>query len=83
MRAPAPSRRSRLATVPRVDLSEDPRALIVCRGCGRIQRMELSELDLHLLTELAHQHPDGWSVDRATFSLTGVCRRCREGPAVG
>lgn len=66
--------------VVRVDLLEDPRALIVCRSCGRIQRMELTELDRHLLSELAAQHPDGWSVDGIAFSMTGACRRCREGP---
>jgi Fe2+ or Zn2+ uptake regulation protein len=64
----------------RVDLSEDPHAHIVCRNCGRIQSIELSELDRHLLTELANRHPDGWSVDGIAYSATGACRRCREGP---
>lgn len=71
--APAPS-----ATV---DLIEDPHSHIVCRVCGRIQRIELTELDRHFLTEMASHHPDGWNVDGASFSLTGACRRCREGPA--
>ncbi|HTT74002.1 MAG TPA: hypothetical protein VMG99_07685 [Thermoplasmata archaeon] len=65
----------------RVALTEDPHAHIVCRSCGRIQRVELTELDRHLLTELAERHPDDWNVERIAFSLTGACRRCREGPA--
>ena len=65
----------------RVDLVEDPHAHIVCRACGRIQSVELTELDRHFLTELAGRHPDGWSVDGIAFSLMGACRRCREGPA--
>jgi len=64
-----------------VNLGEDPHAHIVCRSCGRIQLVELTELDRHLLTELAASHPDGWSVDGIAYSLTGACRRCREGPA--
>ncbi len=67
----------------RVDLVEDPHAHVVCRVCGRIQRMELTELDRHLLTELAMRHPDGWSVDGIAFSLTGACQRCREGSTSG
>ena len=65
----------------RVDLVEDPHAHIVCRACGRIQSVELTELDRHFLTELAGHHPDGWSVDGIAFSLMGACRRCREGPS--
>jgi hypothetical protein len=65
----------------RVELREEPHAHIVCRNCGRIQRLELTELDRHLLTEIARRHPDGWSVDGVAFSATGACRRCREGPA--
>ena len=65
----------------RIDLLEDPHSHIVCRVCGRIQRIELTELDRHLLTELAMRHPDGWSVDGISFSLTGACQRCREGPS--
>ena len=65
----------------RVDLLEDPHAHIVCRVCGRIQSVELTELDRHFLTELAGHHPDGWSVDGIAFSLMGACRRCREGPS--
>ncbi len=59
---------------------ERPHAHIVCRVCGRIQAMELTELDCHLLTQLADQRPDGWSVDRIAFSVAGACQRCREGP---
>jgi Fe2+ or Zn2+ uptake regulation protein len=69
--------------VVRVDLGEEPHAHIVCRNCGRIQRLELTELDRHLLEELAARHPDGWSVDGIAYSATGACRRCREGPATG
>ena len=64
-----------------VGLLEDPHSHIVCRVCGRIQRIELTELDRHFLTEMASRRPDGWSVDGISFSLTGACRRCREGPA--
>ena len=64
-----------------IKLLEDPHSHIVCRVCGRIQRLELTELDRHFLTEMASRHPDGWSVDGISFSLTGACRRCREGPA--
>jgi Fe2+ or Zn2+ uptake regulation protein len=66
--------------VVRVALGEEPHAHIVCRNCGRIQSIDLSELDRHLLSELAARHPDGWSVDGVAFSATGACRRCREGP---
>jgi Fe2+ or Zn2+ uptake regulation protein len=66
----------------RVDLGEEPHAHIVCRNCGRIQGLELTELDRHTLTEIARHHPDGWSVDGIAFSATGACRRCREGPPV-
>jgi len=67
---------------PTETLGEDPHAHIVCRVCGRIQGLELSELDRHLLTELAALTPDGWSVERIAYSLAGACRRCREGPSV-
>jgi Fe2+ or Zn2+ uptake regulation protein len=85
------SRRSRAKRVPdvvadervvRVDLGEDPHAHIVCRNCGRIQGIELTELERLTLTEIARHHPDGWSVDGIAFSATGACRRCREGPPV-
>lgn len=69
--APAPSAH--------IGLAEDPHSHIVCRVCGRIQRIDLTELDRHFLTEMAARHPDGWSVDGIAFSLTGACRRCREG----
>lgn len=63
-------------------LSEElPHAHIVCRVCGRIQGMELSELDRHVLTQIAAGRPDGWSVERIAFSLAGACQRCREGPS--
>jgi Fe2+ or Zn2+ uptake regulation protein len=78
---PPPPREPRSVRVPSVNLVEDPHAHVVCRACGRIQRIELTELDRHLLTELAARHPEGWSVDGVAFSLTGACQRCREGPA--
>ena len=43
--------------------------------------MELTELDCHLLTELAGRRPDGWSLERIAFSVAGACQRCREGPS--
>jgi len=61
---------------------EDPHGHVVCRVCGRIQPLELTELDRHLLTELAALAPDGWSVERVAYSIAGACRRCREGPTV-
>jgi Fe2+ or Zn2+ uptake regulation protein len=67
--------------VVRVALREDPHAHIVCRNCGRIQAIELTELDRHLLEELATHHPNGWMVDGIAYSVTGACQRCREGPA--
>ena len=76
--APAPRAPERVV---RVDLGETPHAHIVCRNCGRIQPLELTDLDRYLLTELATHHPDGWSVDGIAFSATGACRRCREGPS--
>jgi Fe2+ or Zn2+ uptake regulation protein len=79
--APAPSGLTRPRR-PLEALGEDPHAHIVCRVCGRIQGLELSELDRHLLTELAALTPDGWSVERIAYSLAGACRRCREGPSV-
>ena len=66
---------------PLAALGEEPHAHIVCRVCGRIQGLELTELDRHLLTELAALSPDGWSVERIAYSLAGACRRCREGPS--
>jgi len=74
--APAPRARPEAGA-----LAEDPHAHIVCRVCGRIQGLELSELDRHLLSQLAALTPDGWSVERIAYSLAGACRRCREGPA--
>jgi Fe2+ or Zn2+ uptake regulation protein len=82
-RPPRPKKVADVAPVERVvrvDLGEDPHAHIVCRNCGRIQGIELNELDRHTLTEIAGHHPDGWSVDGIAFSATGACRRCREGP---
>ncbi len=62
-------------------LGEEPHGHVVCRVCGRIQVLELTELDRHLLTELAALAPDGWSVERIAYSIAGACQRCREGPS--
>jgi len=73
-----------IVAIPRVEVQaadEEPHAHIVCRVCGRIQSLELTELDRHLLVQLTGLTPDGWSVDRIAYSLAGACRRCREGPA--
>ncbi len=77
---PAPIADHGLPRAPGPQLAEEPHAHIVCRSCGRIQRLDLTELDRHLLTELAGLTPDGWSVERVAYSLAGACRRCREGP---
>ena len=72
-----------IVAIPRVDVrlpEEEPHAHIVCRSCGRILGLELTELDRHLLEQLASLTPEGWSVDRIAYSLAGACRRCREGP---
>jgi len=76
----APEVLIRAARAPAASLGEDPHAHIVCRGCGRIQGLELTELDRHMLSELAALAPEGWSVERIAYSLAGACRRCREGP---
>jgi Fe2+ or Zn2+ uptake regulation protein len=68
-----------LPRVVRVGLLEPPHSHIVCRSCGRISRLELSNEERQLLVALAAQHPAGWSVDGVAFSLTGACARCREG----
>jgi Fe2+ or Zn2+ uptake regulation protein len=68
------------AVRPALALAEEPHAHIVCRSCGRIQSVELTELDRFMLTHLAEEPPKGWSVDGIAFSMTGACRRCREGP---
>ncbi len=81
--SPAPAAPPALRTPPPLAaLDEEPRGHVVCRACGRIQGLELTELDRHLLTEIAGVTPDGWSVERIAFSLAGTCRRCREGPSL-
>jgi Fe2+ or Zn2+ uptake regulation protein len=82
-RTAPPPHAARAVRSPGDRLEEDPHAHIVCRVCGRIQGLELTELDRHLLTELSALTPDGWSVERIAYSLAGACRRCREGPPVG
>ena len=56
----------------------------------RLARPELSLANLTPMVELpdpfpvrlAEEHTEGWSVDGIAYSLTGACRRCREGPPV-
>ena len=81
-RRPArPAARPARFVVPELE-AERPHAHVVCRICGRIQPLELTELDAHLLTELAGRRPDGWSAERIAFSVAGACQRCRAGPSV-
>ncbi len=62
-------------------LREEPHAHAVCRNCGRIAGVALTQLDLFELELLADRRPTGWSVEGVTFSLTGLCPRCgRSGP---
>lgn len=56
---------------------ETPHGHLICHTCGRIAELELTELDRHLLMELARRRPEGWEVDGVTFSLTGTCPGCR------
>jgi Fe2+ or Zn2+ uptake regulation protein len=63
-----------------MDLAEPPHAHIVCRQCGRISSVDLANEERELLVALAARHPDEWSVDGISFSLTGACPRCRRGP---
>lgn len=62
-------------------LDERPHAHIVCRSCGRIAGLALSTDEELRLEEISRSSPDGWSVDLIAFSLTGLCERCRTGPA--
>ncbi|MFZ1024328.1 MAG: hypothetical protein WAN87_09350 [Thermoplasmata archaeon] len=71
----------RRSTPEPIDLNEDPHAHVVCRVCGRIAGLALQQTDLWMLTEVAERRPEGWSVDGITYTLTGACPRCREGPA--
>ncbi|MGA8275185.1 MAG: hypothetical protein WB789_08965 [Thermoplasmata archaeon] len=61
-------------------LGEPPHSHIVCRNCGRIASVDLEDAERELLVALASRHPEGWSVDGISFSLTGACARCRGGP---
>ncbi|MCI4330839.1 MAG: hypothetical protein L3K19_03195 [Thermoplasmata archaeon] len=58
-------------------LREEPHAHMVCRNCGRIASVTLTQLDLFELERLAGRRPPRWSVDGVTFSLTGLCPNCR------
>ncbi|MGA7861857.1 MAG: hypothetical protein WCB19_08390 [Thermoplasmata archaeon] len=57
---------------------ETPHGHLICRRCGRIAELELTELDRHLLMETSRRRPDGWEIDGVTFSLTGTCPGCRK-----
>jgi Fe2+ or Zn2+ uptake regulation protein len=52
----------------------------VCRGCGRIASLALSPEEMVLLDRFSARSPAGWSVDGISLTLTGTCRKCREGP---
>jgi Fe2+ or Zn2+ uptake regulation protein len=54
-----------------------PTGHAVCRSCGRITRISLLPEEVGLLEALADHRPDGWSVDGASFSVTGLCASCR------
>jgi hypothetical protein len=61
-------------------LVEPPHVHAVCRNCGRIADVDLRSSDLEGLKALSDQRPLGWTVERLTFSLTGLCPRCSAGP---
>jgi Fe2+ or Zn2+ uptake regulation protein len=60
--------------IPRVDR---PHSQAVCRGCGRILELALELGELRDLAELADRAPEGWRIDGLSFTLTGLCTRCR------
>ncbi|MHB1435729.1 MAG: hypothetical protein ACYCPN_01780 [Thermoplasmata archaeon] len=83
---PPAARRPRQAVRPSRDrgraatLAEPPHAHIVCQQCGRITEVLLAPAQRSGLLRLAGRRPDGWSVSRLAFSLTGLCPRCRSRP---
>ena len=60
-------------------VAEPPHAHAVCRVCGRIADVEISGDDQLRLEALAGRMPVDWLVEGITLSLTGSCRRCRQG----
>ena len=66
--------------LPRTKAPDVPHAHIVCRACGRISQVTLPPKELLLLRNLSDRRPTGWDVDGVTYTLTGSCQRCREGP---
>jgi hypothetical protein len=75
--APAAIPRPPRPSLPR--LEEPPHSHIVCRQCGRITSVDLTDPQRELLIALADGRPDEWAVDGIAFSLTGRCGRCRGG----
>ncbi len=65
----------------RAPAAEPPHGHVICRACGRIADLPLTELDRHQLDQLSDRRPAGWSVDGITFSLTGACPKCLQGSA--
>lgn len=61
-------------------LAEPPHAHIVCQQCGRITEVLLAPTQRTSLLRLAGERPEGWSVSRLAYSLTGLCPRCRSTP---
>ncbi|MCI4369743.1 MAG: hypothetical protein L3J81_00260 [Thermoplasmata archaeon] len=72
--APAPAARSGATGI-----EAPPTGHAVCRGCGRIVRLALSDGDGPNLLAFADRRPEGWSADAVSLTVTGTCPRCREG----
>ncbi|MGJ8522342.1 Zinc uptake regulation protein [Carnimonas sp. R-84981] len=49
--------------------------LVICRRCGRVEEMHEPEVN-ELLAELVGRH--GFSLERQTIELSGVCGDCRD-----
>jgi hypothetical protein len=62
-----------------VGVDSPPTGHAVCRGCGRIVRLDLSEGDAPNLVAFADRRPEGWTADAVSLTVTGTCPRCREG----
>ncbi len=58
-------------------VAETPHVHGVCRRCGRIADVDVPPQDLAVLSEIARRGPVGWQVEGITFSLTGICPKCR------
>lgn len=59
---------------------DPPHLMEVCRGCGRIAPLSLAPEEMVVLDRFSARAPAGWSVDGISLTLTGTCRKCREGP---